>query len=59
MNVTATYQGASAEVIAAWQLARLTPFSVIHGDYRLDNLLFSPTGDGVVVYDLTAPPKNS
>ena len=34
----------SSEVMADWQLARLSPFSTIHGDYRLDNLLFSPDG---------------
>lgn len=42
----ATLQEA-ARVIADWQLARPTPFSVIHGDYRLDNLMFPTTGEGV------------
>ena len=28
-----------------------TPFAVIHGDYRLDNLMFPPDGDGVVALD--------
>jgi aminoglycoside/choline kinase family phosphotransferase len=37
-------------VIEQWQLARTTPFSVIHGDYRLDNLLFDgATGEATVV----------
>lgn len=41
----------TAEAIATWQLARLSPFTAIHGDYRLDNLLFSPSDDGVVAVD--------
>ncbi len=42
---------ATAEAITDWQLARLEPSSVIHGDYRLDNLLFPPSGDDVVALD--------
>lgn len=40
-----------AQVIDTWQLARPAPFAVIHGDYRLDNLMFPPQGDGVVALD--------
>jgi phosphotransferase family enzyme len=51
---------AVAEAIAEWQMARLEPFAVVHGDYRLDNLLFPPEGDGVVAVDwqtlAVAPP---
>jgi len=51
---------ASASAIRAWQVARPEPFAVIHGDYRLDNLLFPPDDDGVVVVDwqtlAVAPP---
>jgi hypothetical protein len=37
-------------VIERWQLAEASPFSVIHGDYRLDNLLFDPaTGEATAV----------
>ena len=43
---------AVADVIVAWQLARPEPFAVLHGDYRLDNLMLPPTGqDGVVALD--------
>jgi hypothetical protein len=42
---------AVAEVIARWQLTRLEPSAVVHGDYRLDNLLFPPSGDEVVAVD--------
>lgn len=42
---------ASAEVIAAWQLTRLDPVSVVHGDYRLDNLLFGPADHDVLAVD--------
>ena len=42
---------AAAEAVAAWQLARPEPFAVVHGDYRLDNLLFPPAGAGVVAVD--------
>jgi aminoglycoside/choline kinase family phosphotransferase len=40
-----------AAVLAEWQLARPDPFSLIHGDYRLDNLLFGPDDDDVVAVD--------
>lgn len=33
---------ACGEVIAAWSLARPGRFALVHGDYRLDNLLFAP-----------------
>ena len=42
---------AVAESMTAWQLARPEPFAVIHGDYRLDNLMFPLEGDGVVALD--------
>lgn len=34
----------SAEVIEAWALARAERFALVHGDYRLDNLLFPADG---------------
>jgi aminoglycoside/choline kinase family phosphotransferase len=42
------------EVAAAlfeWQLAHPEPFSLVHGDYRLDNLMLHPTQDDVVAVD--------
>ena len=42
---------ASAEAIADWLLARPEPFAVIHGDYRLDNLMFGADADDVVAVD--------
>jgi aminoglycoside/choline kinase family phosphotransferase len=41
----------AAGAIAAWALARPRPFAVVHGDYRLDNLMFPPSGEGVAVLD--------
>jgi aminoglycoside/choline kinase family phosphotransferase len=40
-----------AEVLGDWQLSRAAPFSLVHGDYRLDNLMFPPIGDDVVAVD--------
>ena len=40
---------ASASAITEWQLPRPEPLAVIHGDYRLDNLMFSTTDDDDVV----------
>ncbi|MFI5047245.1 MAG: phosphotransferase [Acidimicrobiia bacterium] len=43
---------AVADVITPWQLARPAPFGVLHGDYRLDNLMMPLRGqDGVVALD--------
>jgi Phosphotransferase enzyme family len=41
----------SAEAIGPWQLARARPFAVVHGDYRLDNLMFPARGSGTSVID--------
>lgn len=41
----------SAEAIAIWALVRPEPFSLLHGDYRLDNLMFPPSGSDVVAVD--------
>lgn len=38
-------------VIERWALARTERFGLVHGDYRLDNLLFPPEGRGVVAVD--------
>lgn len=41
-----------AEAIPAWMLARQERFAVLHGDYRLDNLLFPADGSrGVAAVD--------
>ena len=37
--------------VGAWLLHDLGRFSLIHGDYRLDNLLFHPAGDRLWVVD--------
>ncbi|GAA1907367.1 phosphotransferase family protein [Williamsia serinedens] len=37
--------------IAPWLLAEPTRFSVLHGDYRLDNLMFAPDRSSVTVVD--------
>lgn len=40
----------SASAIGAWYTARPTPFTICHGDYRLDNLMFD-ADDGVTALD--------
>ena len=40
-----------AEAIGPWLLTRPAPFAVVHGDYRLDNLMFPPEGRGVSALD--------
>lgn len=42
---------ASADATATWLIARRDPFSVLHGDYRLDNLMFGQDGDEVAAVD--------
>jgi hypothetical protein len=42
---------AAAGAIAAWELIPSEPFSLIHGDYRLDNLMFGAESDDVVALD--------
>jgi Phosphotransferase enzyme family len=39
------------EVLFDWQLNHPEPFSLIHGDYRLDNVMLHPSGEDVVVVD--------
>lgn len=41
----------AATATATWLLAGSSPFSLTHGDYRLDNLMFHPDGDEVVALD--------
>ena len=41
----------AARATAAWQLVRTSPHSLVHGDYRLDNLMFPVDGPGVCALD--------
>ena len=43
--------GAVARAIGTWVVARPEPFSTLHGDYRIDNLLFARSSDEVVAVD--------
>ena len=47
---TATLRAAAAAV-ADWLRSRQDPFAVLHGDYRLDNLMFGSATDDVVAVD--------
>jgi Phosphotransferase enzyme family len=40
-----------AEAVSPWLLTRPVPYAVVHGDYRLDNLMFPPRGRGVSALD--------
>jgi aminoglycoside phosphotransferase (APT) family kinase protein len=40
-----------AEALFDWQVNHPEPFSLVHGDYRLDNLMLDPAGRDVVVVD--------
>jgi len=42
---------AAAAAIAAWESVPSEPFALIHGDYRLDNLMFGADSDDVVALD--------
>lgn len=40
-----------AAAIEAWQVAGIETLALVHGDYRLDNLMFDPYGNDVVAVD--------
>jgi aminoglycoside/choline kinase family phosphotransferase len=37
--------------LTQWQLCRKEPLALVHGDFRPDNLMFSPDGSSVVAID--------
>ncbi len=39
----------SAGATQRWLGTRTTPFTVVHGDYRLDNLMFAPDGEVIAL----------
>ncbi|WP_207943394.1 oxidoreductase family protein [Actinomadura sp. KC345] len=41
----------TTETIGPWLVARSDRFGLVHGDYRLDNLLFPPDGSGATTVD--------
>jgi len=45
-----TLRGCAA-AIGPWLLTGPTPFAIVHGDYRLDNLMFPPAGRGIFALD--------
>ncbi|HXO52939.1 MAG TPA: phosphotransferase, partial [Mycobacterium sp.] len=40
-----------ADLIEAWLLLEADRFSLLHGDYRIDNMLFDPAGATITVVD--------
>ncbi|ORV38152.1 hypothetical protein AWC00_20970 [Mycobacterium conspicuum] len=50
---TASVLRCFADRFAAWATGRPEPYSLLHSDYRLDNLLFAPAGasDAVIAVD--------
>ena len=50
-DVDAATLTASAAAIKDWLRAGQDPFAVLHGDYRLDNLMFGEAPDDVVAVD--------
>ncbi len=41
----------TAAAIGRWTVQGREPFAVVHGDYRLDNLMFGPSGEDVSALD--------
>ena len=41
----------TAAAIGGWTVQGREPFAVVHGDYRLDNLMFPPSGENVSALD--------
>ena len=51
------------DVLGSWFANKVEPFGLVHGDYRLDNLLFAPDDTGVAAVDwqtvsLGLPPRD-
>jgi phosphotransferase family enzyme len=42
---------AAMDLVAPWLLSERDRFALLHGDYRLDNMLFYPDAAGVIVVD--------